>query len=257
MALLARHRLAAALVLAAFAATAAVFAFARPQYRPESHGPTIELPARTPPPHVAGPAGWVWPDGVPGWKAGETVEGVDVSYVQPVEVYAAELAAARRGLDADEVRVLSPIRPNDEGTLAILAAPTKYEKPPRTCLAALLQGDAPVVWRCPGARPTPDDLGNARVLVAVTRLHWPDGPKGEQRNPIYLSGVARGDVDRIVLVAAGTEPTTVYERGNAWGDFSATPFLDGGPARLGVYTSGRLVQTLPLDLRPREQRVLR
>src|SRR5437660_1078197 len=47
MALLARHRLATAIVLAAVATAAGLFAFARPRYRPAT-GMTIKLPAQRP-----------------------------------------------------------------------------------------------------------------------------------------------------------------------------------------------------------------
>jgi hypothetical protein len=166
MALLARHAISLAIVFVALAATAVVLLFARPEYHRDA-GLTIDLPAAHPADDAAGAAGWVWPDGTPGWEAAATIEGVNVSGVQRVEIQAAQLAAARNGLDADEVRVVAVERPGRDGVLAVLAAPTLEQSPARTCLAVLLPGDAPVDWKCPGASPSRRDLARTRVLAAA------------------------------------------------------------------------------------------
>jgi hypothetical protein len=180
-----RYPVSIAIVLVAVAAITGVFVFARPEYRPRS-GVSIKLPAKQPANDVSGAAGWVWADGTPGWEAGSTLKGYNLSGVQPVEIQAAQLAAARDILDAAEVRVLDSVRPGKGGVLAILAAPTLYQTPVRTCLAAVLPGDAPVRWQCPGSTPSPNDLGRSPVFVAATVL-----PAGAL---LYLAGVARGDV---------------------------------------------------------------
>ena len=131
-------------------------AFPSPQRR--QSGVTIKLPHRNPANDASGVAGWVWPDGVPGWTAGQTIKGFPVSVMQPVELQAAQLAAARAGLDSEAVRVITSTRGDRRGVLAILATHTMYSTPERTCLAALLREDAPVVWLCPAVHMLSHDL---------------------------------------------------------------------------------------------------
>ena len=251
MAPLTRHPVALAIVLAAVIAIGAVFVFARPAYHAPRTGPTIELPPKRPADDAPGAAGWRWSDGVPGWAAGETIKGVDISGFQPIELQAAQLTAARNGLDADKVRVVSLTRPNRNGMLAIVAAPTLYEDTVTTCLAAVLQGDAPVVWHCPR------DLANARVLAAAAMFTWPpDFANARPRHVLYLAGVARGDVRRVVLTGPGVEPQTIYTRGPTWGQLAAAETLPQGVARLVVYGRRGEVETVPLDMRPGTQRVI-
>ena len=257
MALFARHLIPVAVVAAALVATAGVFTFARPGYQPAHGLTTIKLPAKPPAADASGAAGWVWPDGTPGWTPGYTIlhGEFNLSGLQPVEVQAAQLAAARNILDASKVRVLSAIRANRNGVLAILAAPTVGVTPEKTCLAAVLQGDAPVVWQCPGARPTRGDLANAHVLVAAAAFTWRT-PGRKPQYPLYLAGVARGDVYRVVLHARGIIPRTLYTRGTTWGEFSSASGLSQGGAFLAIYGRHRLVQKLPVDVAPGQQRVI-
>jgi hypothetical protein len=236
--LLGRHPFPAAVVAVALAVTASVFAFARPQYHVH-RGLTIKLPSKQPANDLSGAGGWVWPGGTPGWEPGYAVEGYNVSGVQPVEVQAARLAAARSGLDASNVRVLTSTRADTHGVLAIVAAPTLEESPVRTCLAAVLEGDAPVHWQC--------RLGATRVLVAAKRFHW---------NALYLVGVARGDVHRVVLDVPGQAPRELYSRGKTWGQFDAAVSGARG-ASLKLYGRRGLVEKLPLRLRAGQQRVFR
>jgi hypothetical protein len=172
-----------------------------------------------------------------------------VSTVQPVELHAAELAAARVGLDASAVRVVSETRPNANGALAILAAPTLYRTPTTSCLAALLQR-GPVVWRCPGSpRPRPD-LAAHRVFIAVAVFRRPGG-----KRVLYLVGVARGDVYRVDLIDPGLETRTLYARGRTWGQFRAAVALPRRRASLRIVTGGGAIEKLALAVRP-GQRVL-
>jgi len=257
MALFARHLIPVAVVAVALVVTAAVFTFARPGYHPVGSGMTsFKLPAKPPAADAAGAAGWVWP-GTPGWAPGYTVmDGkFNISGLQPVEVQAAQLAAARNILDASEVRVVSAIRPaSRNGALAILAAPAVGATPEKTCLAAMLPGDAPVVWECPGATPTRGDLANARVLVAAAAFTW-HNPGRAPEYPLYLAGVARGDVYRVVLHIPGRLPMLLYTRGTTWGEFSSASGVPHGGAYLAIYGRHRLVQKLKLDVAPGQQRV--
>lgn len=205
-------------------------------------GVSFKLPDRTP-----STAAWIWPDGVPGWAPGQMIKGYPISGVQPVEVSAAALAAARAGLDSGSLRVVDAIRADRRGVLAILATHTLEETPVRTCLAAVLRGDAPVTWLCPSAHV----LSHKHVLIAAARLDWPGAA-----DPLDLAGVARGDVQRIVLVGGTTGRETVYTRGKTWGEFDVLQATKPG-ARLLVYGAHRLLETVPLAVPAGRQRVLR
>lgn len=253
MSSLARHPVSLAIVLVAVAATAGVFVFARPHYRPHS-GVSITLPAKQPAVDASGAAGWVWPGGTPGWEAGSQLKGFNLSGLQPVEIQTAQLAAARDILDADKVRVLDSLRPGKDGVLAILAAPTLYETPASTCLAAVLPGDAPVSWQCPGSAAS-NGLGRSPVFVAAIGLRW-SGPTST-RTPLFLVGVARGDVYRVVLTVPGPVGSeTLYRRGTTWGQFDAAVTDPDGTARLAVYGRRRLMETLALNVAPGQQRIV-
>jgi hypothetical protein len=218
-------------------------AFPSPQRRQSG---TIKLPHRNPANDASGVAGWVWPDGVPGWTPGQTIKGFPVTFMQPVEVQAAQLAAARDALDSEAVRVVTSLRGDRHGVLAILATHTAYSTPARTCLAALLRGNAPVVWLCPAVH----TLSHQHVLIAAARLNWPGG-----KDPLYFAGVARGDVRRVVLVD-GKDRQLLYTRGNSWGEFDDVQATSPG-AHLLVYGHGHLLETVPLDVPVGQQRVLR
>ncbi|HEX4679143.1 MAG TPA: hypothetical protein VH210_08095 [Gaiellaceae bacterium] len=255
MSFVARHLLPTVLVGVAVMLTGGFFAFARPQYHPPNLGETIKVPPELPAADATGAAGWVWPVGVPGFEPGQMLgrhHDFNISGVQPIEVAAAQLAAARAGLDANGVRVLVSSRAGRNGVLAILAAPALNEEPARTCVAALLQGDAGVRWRCPNWTRSSLDLDHARVLVAAAVFASPNG-----MHALYLVGVARGDVQRVSLQVPGNPSQEIYTRGNSWGQFESavTPKHDGG--KLLVYDKHGLVETVPLRIKPGTQRVLR
>jgi hypothetical protein len=253
MSSLARHPVSLAIVLVAVAATAGVFVFARPQYRPH-RGVSVTLPAKQPARDASGAAGWVWTAGTPGWEAGYTLKGYNLSGVQPVEIQAAQLAAARDVLNAGKVRIVDSLRPGKDGVLAILAAPTLYESPVSTCLAAVLPGDAPVSWRCPSSAVSANGLGRSPVFVAAIGLRW--SGLTSARTPLFLVGVARGDVYRVVLTVPGLVGSeTLYTRGTTWGQFDAAVTDPDGTARLAVYGRQRLIETLALNVAPGQQRI--
>jgi hypothetical protein len=247
-----RHLIAVAVVLFAVVAMGGVFVFARPGYHPHQ-GLTIKIPPKAPAADATGAAGWVWPDGVPGWEAGQMLGDYPLSGVQPVEIQSAQLAAARQILDASKVRVLSSIRGDRRGALMILAAPNE-SSPPTTCLAAVLLGRPAISWQCPGDTASRDNIAHSYVLIAAMSADWP----GTENHPTYLAGVARGDVYRIVLVARGLPAGEIYRRGTTWGQFGTVTPSPATPSHLAIY--GRhhtLLQTIPLNLAPGTQRVLR
>lgn len=228
----------AVVVLALSLSAVGYFVFPRP---PHAHqGSAIYLPDRRP-----SNAQWVWPDGVPGWTPGQTIRGYPVAGLQPVEVQAAALAAARRILDASDIRVIGWTRPGYGGALAVLATQMLDTTPERTCLAALLR-DAPVHWMCPAKH----TLSHKHVFAAAVRLNWAGG-----KDPIYLTGVARGDVTRIVLVGGVEQRQEIYVRAKTWGEFDIAEAVKPG-GHLLVYSGRRLVETVPLDLAVGQERVI-
>jgi hypothetical protein len=235
-----RHALPAIMVGVAGLLLAGFFVFARPQYHPPNQGEQITVP----PEHPA--TGWTWAEGTPGWKAGTMLgkhHDFNVTGVQPVEIAAAQLAAAHSVLDADGVRVLDSIRVDKRGPVAILAAPTTAEIPTHTCVAVMLRGDVPVDWRCP------QDLADTHVLGALIAGRAPSG----SARPLFVVGVASGDVQRIVVVA-GSFRTEAYTRGTTWGQFM-TSLPPAKSAQLLVYGDHGLLQKLTLSAPPGGQRL--
>jgi hypothetical protein len=237
----ARHLLATAVVGVALVLMVGFFAIARPQYHPANVGEEIKVP----PEHPA-TAGWTWAEGTPGFKAGTMLgkhHDFNITGVQPVEVAAAQLSAAHALLDAEGIRVLESLRTDKSGPVAILAAPALEVTPTQTCLAVLLRGDVPVAWRCP------EDLLGTQVLGAIIAGRAPPGATV----PLFVMGVASGDVQRIVVVAESFR-TEAYTRGTTWGQFSVS-LPAAKSARLLVYGKRGLLEKLTLSVPPGGQRL--
>jgi len=246
----------------ACAIVAGAFVFARPEYRPAQQGKTIKIPFKQPARDAAGRPGWVWPGGVPGWAAGQTISDYNISQLQPVEVGPAQLAAAHMGLDADQVRVLTAMHvlPGD-GPLAIFAAPLLYEANHTVCLGAALPRTSAVAWLCPGASHPGPDIGRSHVLVAAAAYDW-SSPSTPGSVGLDLVGVARGDVYRVVLHVPGLgnpmNDRELYARGKSWGQFDAAIVVPrgAGSPELRIYGRTGLVRTVRLSLNPGEERIL-
>jgi hypothetical protein len=239
--LVARHLLPTALIGVALALMIGFFAFARPQYHPETHD-NIKVP----PEHPA-TTGWTWAEGTPGFKAGTMLgkhHDFNISGVQPVEIAAAQLAAAHSQLDADGLRVLESLRTDKTGPVAILAAPAIDVTPSQTCLAVMLRGSAPVNWRCP------QDLLGTHVLGVVVAARFSSG----SGHPLFVMGVARADVQRIVLAGGPPGSGPIYTRGTTWGQFEAST-SPRKSVKLLVYGDHGLLQKLTLSDPPSGQQI--
>jgi hypothetical protein len=236
-----RHLLPTVVIGVAVVLLAGFFAFARPQYQPETHDQI-----KVPPEHPA-TAGWTWAEGTPGFKAGTMLgkhHDFNITGVQPVEIAAAQLAAAHSLLDAEGVRVLESLRTDKRGPVAILAAPTVEVTPTQTCLAVMLRRSGPVTWRCP------QDLLGTHVLGAVVAARFSSG----SAHPLFVMGVASAEVERIVLIGGPAGSSPIYTRGTTWGQFEAS-----APPRksvtLLVYGDHGLLQKLTLRDPPGGQRI--
>lgn len=242
MSFVTRHLLATALIGVAAVLLAGFFAFARPQYQPPNQGEEIKVPPEQP-----AAAGWTWAEGTPGFKAGTMLgkhHDFNVSGLQPVEIAAAQLAAAHSLLDADGVRVIESIRTDRTGPVAILAAPMLEATPAETCLAVMLRGGAPITWRCP------HDLAGSRVLGVVLAGKASPG----SAHSLFVMGVASGDVQRIDLATAGSFKTNLYTRGATWGQFEAS-VPPTKSVKLFIYDNHRLLEKLTLSDPPGGQRI--
>jgi hypothetical protein len=238
----ARHLLPTVLVGVAVVLLAGFFVFARPQYRPANQGEQIKVP----PEHPA-TAGWTWAEGTPGFKAGTMLgkhHDFNVSGLQPVEIAAAQLAAAHALVDAEGVRVLESLRTDQTGPVAILAAPALDVTPTQTCLAVMLRGSAPVTWRCP------HDLLGTHVLGVVVAASFSSG----SGHPLFVMGVASADVQRVVLVGGQPGSGPIYTRGTTWGQFEASTEPRKSVTLL-VYGDHGLLQKLTLGDPPSGQRI--
>jgi hypothetical protein len=130
------------------------------------------------------------------------------------------------------------------GPVAILAAPTIGRTPIETCLAVMLRGSAPVTWRCP------HDLLDAHVLGAVVAARFSTGVG----HPLFVLGVARADVARIVLVGGPAGSGPIYTRGTTWGQFEAST-APRKSVKLLIYGDHGLLQKLTLGDPPGGQRI--
>ena len=122
----------------------------------------------------------------------------------------------------------------------------------------MLKRNAKVEWLCPGRGGQASDLGNSPALIAAASLGWPGTPGTDKnKHPLYLVGVARGDVRRVVLSAPGFESEPIYERGHTWGQFDASWMVIDSSASLRIYGQSGLLEVVRLAVRPGKTRVFR
>jgi hypothetical protein len=249
---LARYRLSISIVLAAFAATGAVFAFARPEYHPPNGGRQVSLAK-----FEAPAEGWTWEKGQPGFRFGDHEADWNISRLRPSELARASAAASRFGVDPQSVRPLHTQRLAPHDLLVLVSGSGRSGK---TCLGA-------VVPRGPVAFVCAPKLGPQVAFVTVAAKSWP-GFRRRHVFPLFVMGVARADVERVDLTAPGFGTEPIYAReGGWWGTFEASPgvpYPTGAPvpkrpwrARLDFYGDGRrLLAQLRISLaRPVEKLV--
>jgi hypothetical protein len=203
----ARYPIPICVLLAAFAAIAAVFLFARPQYLPKDEGTEVKIDLSKYPPAADG---WRWADGQPGFRFGEDEEAWNVSKVKPAELAAVRPAARRNGVAPSSLRVVDSIRlgPRD---LSLLVAGTNAAD--KTCLSFV--APSKTSFYCP---PKLHDQ-SAFVLVSTRPAFEGDATNAQ---PTFLTGIVRADVKRVVVDQPQDWPNTgIYdrERGSPWGTF--------------------------------------
>jgi hypothetical protein len=218
-------------------------------------GGTIAIPEKEPARDASGAAGWSWLEGTPGWKPAERIDGYPVAGLGPREIVKAKRSALRAGVEGSQVRVLASLRATT--LIAILAAPLAHDRA-QTCLAPMLHKNAPVQWLCPGEGTAGRRLSDASILVAAASFDWPGTPGTSKHvHPLYLVGVARGDVRRVVIQSSGESPETIYQRGQTWGQFDTARTVIDGSASLSVYGSAGLLETIRLSVSPGKTGIFR
>lgn len=207
-----QHRVAVGIVAVAALATAAVFTFARPEYRPPNHGGVSgELKF----PEAVGPTdGWRWTDPTPGFHLGEDRDRWNISLLKPREIPsgAGILASARFSQSRRPQLIYSK-----RGCIGIQLTTGLRRRlcPPHAEAVVLLYGGAPSVTR------------------------------GGLLYPLFVTGIARSDVARVTVnaprqtyvdargatpVVRKMGPQVVYDA-NAhmwWGTFMLSTSQPGG-----------------------------
>lgn len=216
MALLACYPLSSSILIAALAATASVFLFARPQYQPPNQGSEVKL-------DLASDDKGVW----------------NISQVKPAELAPARAAARRWGVAPRSVRLISAIRLGPHDLTMIVAGTSAADE---RCLGFVTPSEAPAFY-C-GTRL---DAQSAFVVV-TTRRAFPS--EGKTMQPTFLTGIARADVTGVVVDhRPDWHDASVYDRrqGSLWGTFELS--LSGSRGiRVSVYGKEGLIAGVPIDV---------
>jgi hypothetical protein len=235
--LLARHPFPSSIVLAAFAATACVFLFARPEYHPPNQGGLLQLDLSKYPPASEG---WRWADGQPGFRFGEDKEVWNIAKVKSSELASARTSAGPAGVDPKSIRFLEATRLGP-GDLSLIVAGTEA-RGDGTCLGFVTPSRASTFY-------CRDTLADASAFLLVT-TRGPFEADGKTVQPTFLTGIARGDVTRVVVDQRPDWPNAgVYDRkqGSLWGTFELS-LSDSRAVRVSVYGRNGLMARVPLNV---------
>jgi len=236
VALLVRYPLSSTIVLAAVAAVASVFLFARPQYHPPGQGSEVKIDLSK---YPAASDGWAWDGGQPVFRLGEDKNVWNISQVKPAELAPARAAAHRWGVAPRSIRLIDAIRlgPHD---LSMIVAGTNAAD--RTCLGFVVPSDAPRFY-C-GRQLDPDS-----AFVLVTTRDSYSTAEGTV-HPTFLTGIARGDVTRVVVDQRPDWPAAgIYDRkqGSFWGTFELS-LSDSRAIRLAFFRRNGGITRMPIDV---------
>jgi hypothetical protein len=154
------------------------------------------------------------------------------------------LALALIGTSAAAFAVLLPHEPP-----ARAAVDVTVRDAPHRLLAFTATRDGRIRATLPGTRPSAHRPSAQLALVEVDARPASRTNPGFSQYPLYLVGVVRADVNRVVLEAPGFEPWTVYQRSDdSWGSFEPAIGLTYG---YGMYAdSSKRPQEAPGGLVP-------
>ena len=187
MPFLLQHRLAAALVGVAIAATGAAFMFTLPRYhsgRPVLH--RYVAPSYV----VRAEHGWTWPHGLPGFRIGHDESRWNFARIHWNDLATLRLAAPAARVDPQSLRVLDAARVTGRSKPYLLVAGRDARG--RTCIGAQ-PGPEPVQFFCPQQL-----RGHVAVVIAAPQPYYP-----RLGWAIHISGVVSADVTSITLMSAG------------------------------------------------------
>jgi len=240
------HRLAVAIVALALCATAGVFLFARPQYRP----PGSALKA-VPVPSYVTPAssGWTWRRGLPGFRIGDDMRSGNIYGVDLAALAHLRIAARPAHVDPQSLRVLGAARLGRHEPPFLLVSGRDGRG--RTCIGSQ-PGPAAPRFFCP-----------AQLARRLAVVNVGVEPSHNGRWPLYVDGVVSAAVTRVTVTTAGMTwtdmrsgkpvvhlagPQVVFRRGDrTWGTFES---YVAGPrrwsARVDLYGAHGKLATLPL-----------
>jgi hypothetical protein len=190
-----QHRLAVAIVALAMSATAGVFLFARPQYRPPgSTMKTVAIPSYVTP----AASGWTWPLGLPGFRIGDDLRAGNMYGVDWATLSALRIAAPAARVDPQSLRVLDAtrLRPDERSYLLVSGRGVRG----RTCIG-VQPGPAAPRFFCP------EQLAGHVAVVNV----GVEAPFGNGNWGILIDGVVSAAVIRVDVWTAGM--TSVVVRG--------------------------------------------
>jgi hypothetical protein len=242
-----QHRLAVAIIAFAVSATAGVFLFARPQYRP----PGSSLEVLSIPSYVTPAArGWTWPHGLPGFRIGDDMRVGNIFGVGWATLSALRIAAPPSRVDPQSLRVLGAVRLRPDTRWNLLVAGRDVRG--RTCIG-VQPGPAAPRYFCP------EQLAGHVAVVNVAA----QAPYGGNWS-IYVNGVVSAAVTRVDVSTAATTwiemrkygkrvvhpvgPEVTFRRGDrTWGTFES---FRGQPvpwnARVDFYGAHGKLASLPL-----------
>jgi hypothetical protein len=243
-----QHRLAVAIVAVAVSATAGVFLFARPQYRPPVD-PDVTYYAITIPSYV-GPAarGWTWPLGLPGFRIGHDMDAWNVYDINWASLSALRIAAPASRVDPQSLRVLDAVRLSPERPHLVVSG---RDARGRTCIG-VQPGPAAARFFCP------EQLAGHVAVVNVGALAPDHGRWTLLIDGVVSAAVTRVDVSTVamtsddwttpVTVVDPAGPKSVFKRGyKTWGTFES---FNAQPvpwnARVDFYGAHGKLASLPL-----------
>jgi hypothetical protein len=228
--------------VALLGAAVGVFALAVPR----SHGSRqdavqLDLTYAVPPVAAGGAAGWRWPGGEPGFQFGrDEKSGWNVSKLHPDELVRARAAAERAGVAPDSIRVLNVLRTGFDRLMLIVSG---TDTAGETCVGVAVP-DTPARFYCPRSAGS-ERLGAQAGFVIVDPQFWKMGHR-RMVYPLFLLGIARGDVTRVTVSQPGYTHTLYRHEAGAWGTFMSSYAPAYGPTNASTPPAYRtLAATAP------------
>jgi hypothetical protein len=187
MRILLQHRLAAAVIGLAVAATGGVFLFALPKpdvYRPAGH--PVEVPSYV----ERADHGWTWADGVPGFRFGVDEKLWNFALLHPSDLATLRAGAPAAGVDPQSLRVLDAARTAVHAKPYLIVAGSDAKG--GTCIGAQ-PGSEPVQFFCAAQL-----KGHHAVVIAAPQAYYKAAGWS-----IHISGIVDASVRAVLLTTAG------------------------------------------------------